>query len=291
MSRDVGDHSGDVSWKALDWATDSQIGSPTMKLILILLANKADESFSCYPSVRTLMSESGAGRSTVLRALKDLETNGFITRQPQFRESGAQRSSRYYLNHPDAPHLSPRPDIGLPPTNARTPSPNARRGQCQRDTGRVLERHPTGVPERDPLNPTSEPSPEPAPEALNVLRALPEPWKVQHADAAKLVPAIKAALDGGWSADSLVLRLSENSAGVRYPARVMARRLADLPEPPPVPRHSRVAWCGECEDDRSRTITVTQPDGSESAMLCPRCSAQAQRRQNFPRMSHTTERW
>jgi hypothetical protein len=71
----------------------------------------------------------------------------------------------------------------------------------------------------------------------------------------------------------------------------MARRLADLPEPPPVPRHSQVAWCGECEDDRSRTITVTQPDGSESAMFCPRCSAQAQRRQNFPRMSHTTERW
>jgi DNA-binding transcriptional MocR family regulator len=80
-----------------------------MKLILILLANKADESFSCYPSIRTLMGESGAGRSTVLRALKDLETNGFITRQPQFRESGAQRSSRYYLNHPDAPHLSPVP--------------------------------------------------------------------------------------------------------------------------------------------------------------------------------------
>ena len=42
-----------------------------MKLILILLANKADESFSCYPSVRTLMSKSGAGRSTVLRALKE----------------------------------------------------------------------------------------------------------------------------------------------------------------------------------------------------------------------------
>jgi DNA-binding transcriptional MocR family regulator len=85
-----------------------------MKLILILLANKADESFSCYPSVRTLMSESGAGRSTVLRALKDLETNGFITRQRQFRESGAQRSSRYYLNHPNASHRPSRPDAGLP---------------------------------------------------------------------------------------------------------------------------------------------------------------------------------
>jgi hypothetical protein len=37
-----------MSWKALDWATDIRVGSPTMRLILILLANKADEKFSCY---------------------------------------------------------------------------------------------------------------------------------------------------------------------------------------------------------------------------------------------------
>jgi Helix-turn-helix domain len=260
-----------------------------MKLILILLSNKADESFSCYPSVRTLMGESGAGRSTVLRALKDLEANGFITRQPQFRESGAQRSSRYYLNHPDAPHLSPSPDMGLPPSNGKPPGPNARRGQRQRDMGRVPERHPTGVPERDSLNPTSEPSPEPAPEALDVLRALPEPWKVERADAANLMPLIKTALDSGWSADSLVLRLSEDPAGVRYPARVMAKRLADLARSPLASQPSPVPWCGECEDETSRTITVTQSDGTESALFCPRCSPQARRR-TFPSMSHTTER-
>jgi hypothetical protein len=34
-----------MSWKALDWATDINVGSPTMRLILILLANKADEQF------------------------------------------------------------------------------------------------------------------------------------------------------------------------------------------------------------------------------------------------------
>ena len=40
------------------------------KFILILLANKADENYSCSPSIRTLMAESNASRSTVLRALK-----------------------------------------------------------------------------------------------------------------------------------------------------------------------------------------------------------------------------
>ena len=29
-----------MSWKALDWATGIRVGSPTMRLILILLANK-----------------------------------------------------------------------------------------------------------------------------------------------------------------------------------------------------------------------------------------------------------
>ena len=92
-----------MSWKALDWATESDIGSPTTKFVLHLLANKADEDFSCYTSIRTLMAESGAGRSTVMRALKELEATGFITRRPQFHDSGAQRSTRYYLNHHQHP--------------------------------------------------------------------------------------------------------------------------------------------------------------------------------------------
>jgi len=122
-----------VSWKALDWATDSQVGSSTTKFILLLLANKADENFSCYPSIRTLMAESDAGRSTVMRALKELEASGFITREPQFHDSGARRSNRYYLNHPLAPHCSPRPNPGPHRPDST--------------------RHPTGVPNRDPLKP------------------------------------------------------------------------------------------------------------------------------------------
>ena len=87
---DVIDRGGIVSWKALDWATDSEVGSSTTKFILLLLANKADENFSCYPPIRALMAESDAGRSTVMRALKELEASGFITREPQFRSPAIQ---------------------------------------------------------------------------------------------------------------------------------------------------------------------------------------------------------
>ena len=153
-----------MSWKALDWATDSEVGSSTTKFILLLLANKADENFSCYPSIRTLMVESDAGRSTGMRALKELEASGFITREPQFHDSGARRPSRYYLNHPLAPHCSPRPNPG-PPRR-----PDSTRAPTQRGTGPVSERHPTGVPDRDLLNshPNHQPNPQPTPRACDV---------------------------------------------------------------------------------------------------------------------------
>jgi Helix-turn-helix domain len=259
------DHSGTVSWKALDWATESDVGAPTTKFILHLLANKADENFSCYPSIRTLMAESGAGRSTVMQALKELEANGFITRKPQFHDSGARRSSRYLLNHPDAPHLKPGPDSG-------PPGPQAGRRRSHSGTGRGQDLDPPGVQNRDPLNPPDESPSEPSPTSL--LRSMPEPWRLSGQEATKLSPAIKRALGSGWTAQSLMAHLSRSPEGVRYPAAVLARRLAELPTPPSTSLRRGMPWCGECEDDQSRTITITLPDGTEAAAFCPRCSPQ-----------------
>ena len=140
-----------MSCSALAWATDSDVGSSAAKFILILLANKADENFSCYPSIRTLMAESNAGRSTVLRALRDLETRSFISRRPQFHDSSARRSTRYYLNHPLAPHLSPRPDPDSPRPDLGPPSPDSRRPPSRMRNGdSVTAAHPGG-PAAGPL--------------------------------------------------------------------------------------------------------------------------------------------
>ena len=126
------------------------------------------------------MAESGAGRSTVMRALKELEATGFITRRSQFHDSGAQRSTRYYLNHPQAPHLASRPDVGPP------------------------------VPNRDPLKPPLEPPTEPAAPATRVLAALPEPWQVGSKDAEFLIPAVEATLASGWTLENLIPHISQN---------------------------------------------------------------------------------
>ncbi|MBJ8340449.1 helix-turn-helix domain-containing protein [Antrihabitans sp. YC3-6] len=261
-----------MSWKAVDWATDADVGSPTLKLILILLANKADERFSCFPSIRTLMAESGAGRSTVLRALKTLEAGGLVTRRAQFHDSGAQRSSRYFLNHPDAPHVSPRPD-------STPPGPNSKLRPVRRETEGVSYRDPTGEPVVDPINPSIEPPSESSDAAVELLQRLPPPWTVGRRDRLLLAPKISAALRAGWDAKHLADYLAKNPTGVRFPARVLLARLADLPAPPTYSRkhsNSGFPWCGECEDSLSRTVTVVQADGSDRASFCPRCSPQAQ---------------
>jgi hypothetical protein len=280
-----------MSWSALAWATDSDVGSSAAKFILILLANKADENFSCYPSIRTLMAESNAGRSTVLRALRDLETRGFISRRPQFHDSGARRSTRYYLNHPLARHLSPGPDPGPPRPDLGPPGPDSRRTPSRCGAGTVSQRHPSGVPQRDPLNPSTESPSEPSDVATRILRAVTEAWKLSTREALSLLPAIESALAHGLPAEDLTDHLIRNPNGARDPVRVLARRLTD--PPPSCQLHpATVPWCGECEDARSRTITVTEPDGTVAAQFCPQCSPQVHRARPSGRTSlQHTERW
>ena len=276
-----------MSWAALAWATDSDIAHPVAKFILVLLANKADENFSCYPSIRTLMVESGAGRSTVLRALSYLETHGFISRRPQFHDSGARRSTRYYLNHPLAAHLPPHPDPGPPRPVVGPPGPGAERAPSHSGTGTVSQRHPPGVPQRDPLNPSTESPSEPSDAAALVLETVTRAWKLGTRESRSLLPAVKSALAHGWPAEDLIDRLIQNPNGVRDPVRVLARRLTDLGKAPDPPA-TTVPWCGECEDAHSRTITVTEPDGTEAARFCPQCSPQVHRERPLEEAIHPT---
>ncbi|WP_180984701.1 helix-turn-helix domain-containing protein, partial [Mycobacterium avium] len=135
------------------------------------MANKADENFSCYPSIRTLMAESGAGRSTILRALSYLETRGLMSRRPQFHDSGARRSTRYYLNHPRAPHVLPGPDPG-------PPRPAAGQGSSRSETETVTKPHLPGGPQRDPLDPATVSLSEPGDAAILVLECVARAWKL-----------------------------------------------------------------------------------------------------------------
>lgn len=254
-----------MSWKALNWSLTVEVETSMMRLVLMLLANRADEAFSCFPSNRTLASEACAARSTVIATLGKLEKQGLILRVAQYHHSGARRPNSYLLNHPDAPHRRASSDLGHP--------------QSVDTTGAVRSPEGDGPPPgrqrvqgADPLNHLREPSSEPF--TASVLKSLPEPWRVSGKDARKLSPAIEAAFAAGWTSQTLVAHLSSRPEGVRYPAGVLARRLTELPAPPSISPRPGTPWCGECEDPLSRTITVTQADGTEAAAFCPRCSPQ-----------------
>ena len=55
-------------------------------------ANKKGE---CFPSVRRIASDISLCRSTVFKALNDLEAKGLVSRKRRYHPSGAFRSSLY----------------------------------------------------------------------------------------------------------------------------------------------------------------------------------------------------
>src|SRR4029079_14238642 len=88
-----------------------------------------------------------------------------------------------------------------------------------------------------------------------------EPWRVGGSDAQRLMPAVETALMSGWTANNLVAYLARDPRGGPKPSAGPARRLAGVPDAIAGPRPT-VEWCGECEDERSLTITVTLSDGT-----------------------------
>jgi len=72
--------------------------SPSDKLILILLANNAnDETGDCFPSQSYLAKRSGLSLGHVNRVIKRLKSDGFVEIIPQYRDDGGRRSNRYRL--------------------------------------------------------------------------------------------------------------------------------------------------------------------------------------------------
>lgn len=94
-----------MSIEALNWALSQEVGSPTDKFVLIMLANWADpETFDCYPSTKKIMKYTEYSRRTVRDATERLIRTGFIRELHRTRRSAglsnptdAWANSRYQL--------------------------------------------------------------------------------------------------------------------------------------------------------------------------------------------------
>lgn len=62
------------------WARSAAAGSTLARMILVVLADSAEPDHTACVSLRALVDQSGAARSTLLRALNDLEDRRLLSR-------------------------------------------------------------------------------------------------------------------------------------------------------------------------------------------------------------------
>lgn len=68
--------------------------------VYMYLLDRADENGSCYPAISTIAADLKMSRSTVKRALGDLEKAKYLRHERRYRQSGGNSSNLYLLSHP-----------------------------------------------------------------------------------------------------------------------------------------------------------------------------------------------
>jgi len=85
-----------MSVKALTWAFEQPLAG-NEKVVLLALADHADENGSCWPSMRRIAEKACIAERTVRRILIVLEEGGFLLVNSQHDPSGRSAPNRYEL--------------------------------------------------------------------------------------------------------------------------------------------------------------------------------------------------
>jgi len=96
-----------VSIRAFNWALGTSTGKSTAKLVLLVLANYADDDGICWPSQKRVARESEQSVDSVQRRLRDLERDGLIERERRNGRNGARSTDRYHLR------MDPKPQSAV----------------------------------------------------------------------------------------------------------------------------------------------------------------------------------
>ena len=92
----------------MNWAWEQPL-PPVPKLVLMALADNADDHGYCWPKVKTIAAKCSTSERTVQRTIKTLLAAGLLKKDARFSASGRQVSNGYTLalTYPDK--LSPSP--------------------------------------------------------------------------------------------------------------------------------------------------------------------------------------
>ena len=95
----------------MNWAWHQGL-KPVPKLVLMALADAADDQGICWPSVATIAVKVGVSTRTVRRVMQTLIRRELLTAEQRHRSDGSCSSNRYRLSLGGGDKLSPAPDRG-----------------------------------------------------------------------------------------------------------------------------------------------------------------------------------
>jgi DNA-binding transcriptional MocR family regulator len=78
-----------MSWVAIDRVFKNSKSRGSARQVLVAIAYRANQYGNCWPSINTIVDDSGLSRSTVWRALEELKEMGEIGVSPRYREGNS----------------------------------------------------------------------------------------------------------------------------------------------------------------------------------------------------------
>lgn len=86
-----------MSIKAISWALSVKTGSPATKLVLIKLADNANDLGRCWPSLRHISEQTELTERSIREQIRKLEKAGLVTTERRYAD-GVQLPNGYTLN-------------------------------------------------------------------------------------------------------------------------------------------------------------------------------------------------
>lgn len=127
---------------------DTPVGPATTRLVLLALADQANDEGVCWPYMATIASRAGCGLSTARKACADLEAQGLLRREYRKAEDGDNDRSIYVVN---AEKLA---DIAGAARSERASAKKERGGPLKSGGGaaRIWRDNPQENPQVEPLS-------------------------------------------------------------------------------------------------------------------------------------------
>lgn len=114
-----------MSVQAITWAYNLRGLSSGQKFVLVTLCNRADEDWSCYPSVSFIAEETGMSDRSVRQHLDALEAAGAILRDRTRNNDGTLGRYRYFVQR----QFSPLAEFAGGEKPAKQPAANPATGE------------------------------------------------------------------------------------------------------------------------------------------------------------------